>query len=76
VLLLSLLPLTERCVSLRQQAALKLLAKLLPSKKQQQQQSKVCCDCCLGPAASLLCMCSIQVAAAHCSSNNPQAGMP
>jgi hypothetical protein len=34
VLLLSLLPLTERCVSLRQQAALKLLAKLLPQKKQ------------------------------------------
>lgn len=37
VLLLSLLPLTERCVSVRQQAALKLLAALLPARKQQQQ---------------------------------------
>jgi hypothetical protein len=36
VLLLSLLPLTERCVCLRQQAALRLLGKLLPAKKQQQ----------------------------------------
>lgn len=44
VLLLSLLPLTERCVSVRQQAALKLLAALLPARKQQQQlqQAKVC----------------------------------
>uniref|UniRef100_A0A383VBQ3 Uncharacterized protein n=1 Tax=Tetradesmus obliquus TaxID=3088 RepID=A0A383VBQ3_TETOB len=41
VLLLSLLPLTERCVSLQQQAALKLLAALLPPRKQQQlQQAK------------------------------------
>ncbi|WIA32736.1 hypothetical protein OEZ86_005922 [Tetradesmus obliquus] len=37
MLLLSLLPLTERCVSVRQQAALKLLAALLPARKQQQQ---------------------------------------
>lgn len=56
VLLLSQLPLTERCVSLRQQGALQLLAKLLPGKKQQPPpvsavcQSQACiwsclCDC-------------------------------